>query len=332
MAAWFGHLGDTTTKWDNGFYTECNVLGVRTALLVDSGSTATLISTRIFEAIQKDKQPKLIKIKEKVRGANGSDIQVSGIADIPLQLGGICFFQTVIVCNILPDGILGQDFMLKFASRIDYKKMLVETSMNTIPCWIGGEAESVSHVLLSDTITVPPMSSRLVSVQLPNADRLTDAGLITASKSLLRSKDTYLVEGVIATTSTLATAQVINVGEVEAKLFSGTPLGICESFYDNEHIESVSSISRASSTIPDTKPSEILPAHLQDLWTRSTVHLSVQEGEVLADLLNRYQHIFAKSSEDLGRTDRVKHRINTGTAVPSRQPPRRQPIYSRRLE
>ena len=50
-------------------------------------------------------------MKDKVRGANGGDIEVLGIADIPLELGGVCFFQTAIVCSILQDGILGQDFI-----------------------------------------------------------------------------------------------------------------------------------------------------------------------------------------------------------------------------
>ena len=52
----------------------------------------------------------------------------------------------------------------------------------------------------------------------------------------------------------------------------------------------------------------------------------------MADLLIRYQHVFAQSSEDLGRTDRVQHKINTGVAAPCRQPPRRQPIGKRDIE
>ena len=97
-------------------------------------STATLVSTRVFQSINKEKRPSSVPMKDKIRGANGGDIEALGLADIPLELGGVCFFQTAIVCSILPDGILGQDFMLKFASRIDYKKMLVETNVNTIPC------------------------------------------------------------------------------------------------------------------------------------------------------------------------------------------------------
>lgn len=42
--------------------------------------------------------------------------------------------------------------------------------------------------------------------------------------------------------------------------------------------------------------------------------------------------MFAKSTDDLGHTDLVQHRINTGTAAPTRQAPRRQPIGKRPVE
>ena len=98
-------FGDTTTRWDNGFYVDCTVLNIKTAFLVDSGSTATLVPARVFQSIQPDKRPLLVKITDKVRGANGGNIEVLGIADIQLKLGGVCFCQTTIVCDILPDGI-----------------------------------------------------------------------------------------------------------------------------------------------------------------------------------------------------------------------------------
>ena len=45
-----------------------------------------------------------------------------------------------------------------------------------------------------------------------------------------------------------------------------------------------------------------------------------------------YQHILVKSSDDLGRCDRVLHKINTGVATPCRQLPKRQPIGKREVE
>ena len=270
-------------------------------------------------------------MRDKVRGANGGDIEVLGIADIPLELGGVCFFQTAIVCNILPDGILGQDFMLKFASRIDYRKMMIETSVNTIPCWVGGESESVSNVIIQDTIKIPPWSCHHVTVSIPKADTLADSGLIIPSRSLLKSKDVSLVDGIVDTSGSLATVQMINLGDADATIYFGTPVGTCESFYDEEYADSVS-FAITTKDVKDQPPSKALPEHLQDLWERSNVHLGDAQREVLADLLIRYQHVFAQSSEDLGRTDRVQHKINTGVAAPCRQPPRRQPIGKRDIE
>ena len=264
-------------------------------------------------------------MRDKVRGANGGDIEVLGITDIRLELGGVCFFQTAIVCNILPDGILGQDFMLKFASRIDYRKMMIETSVNTIPCWVGGESESVNNVIIQDTIKIPPWSCHHVTVSIPRADTLADSGLIIPSRSLLKSKDVSLVDGIVDTSGSLATVQMINLGDADATIYSGTPVGTCESFYDKEYADSVS-FATTTKDVKDQPPSKSLPEHLQDLWERSNVMHSEKSW------LIRYQHVFAQSSEDLGRTDRVQHKINTGVAAPCRQPPRRQPIGKRDIE
>uniref|UniRef100_A0A5S6QHH5 RNA-directed DNA polymerase n=1 Tax=Trichuris muris TaxID=70415 RepID=A0A5S6QHH5_TRIMR len=47
-------------------------------------------------------------------------------------------------------------------------------------------------------------------------------------------------------------------------------------------------------------------------------------------LLNQYDDVFA-SGEDLGRTDVVQHRIDTGDSRPCRQPPRRIPFHQRQI-
>ena len=78
--------------------------------------------------------------------------------------------------------------------------------------------------------------------------------------------------------------------------------------------------------------SKTLPSHLQDLFERSIVHLSSNDQEKLQELLTKYQDVCARSNDDLSQTDRVQHRINTGTAKPIRQAPRRLPIDKREIE
>ena len=75
-----------------------------------------------------------------------------------------------------------------------------------------------------------------------------------------------------------------------------------------------------------------VPDYMQDMYTRSSVHHSEAEKTQLANLLNEYKDVFAKSSSDLGRCDIIQHSINTGTAFPVRQPARRLPFGKRNVE
>ncbi|VDI62731.1 Hypothetical predicted protein [Mytilus galloprovincialis] len=52
----------------------------------------------------------------------------------------------------------------------------------------------------------------------------------------------------------------------------------------------------------------------------------------LAELLNKFQDVFSRSPEDIGRTNKIKHSIDTGDARPVRVPPRRLPIGKREIE
>ena len=58
-------------------------------------------------------------------------------------------------------------------------------------------------------------------------------------------------------------------------------------------------------------------------------NLAVDQKEQLFQLLLEYADIFADESE-LGRTDRITHSIETGSAPPIRQPVRRVPVCQRK--
>ncbi|XP_078492388.1 uncharacterized protein LOC144748289 [Ciona intestinalis] len=50
-------------------------------------------------------------------------------------------------------------------------------------------------------------------------------------------------------------------------------------------------------------------------------HLNVAEQGDVRDLLSQYEDVFAKPNGELGRTQLVKHNIDTGTSLPIKQPP-----------
>ena len=57
--------------------------------------------------------------------------------------------------------------------------------------------------------------------------------------------------------------------------------------------------------------------------------MSTAERARLEELLEEFEDIVAKDSSDLGRTDKVYHRIPTGDAAPIKQAPRRVPFHQR---
>ena len=70
-----------------------------------------------------------------------------------------------------------------------------------------------------------------------------------------------------------------------------------------------------------------VPKHLEVLYEKSIANLEKEEQLKLLEALLRYQNVFARSDNDLGRTGQVKHKIETGDARPIRQKPRRIPIH-----
>ncbi|XP_038064919.1 uncharacterized protein LOC119735292 [Patiria miniata] len=72
-----------------------------------------------------------------------------------------------------------------------------------------------------------------------------------------------------------------------------------------------------------------VPPHLQDLLERGAANLDCVERSRLAELLTEFAGAFTGPDGKLGQTELTRHTINTGTATPIRQPPRRLTIHKR---
>ena len=69
-----------------------------------------------------------------------------------------------------------------------------------------------------------------------------------------------------------------------------------------------------------------LPDYLQKVFENSKKNLNDEEMHTLQELLFEHSGSFSKNSQDLEQTLIVKHRIDTGTAKPIKQRPRRVPL------
>ena len=73
----------------------------------------------------------------------------------------------------------------------------------------------------------------------------------------------------------------------------------------------------------DTKVADTLPEHMWDLYERSIKQVPKEFHRKIHEILARNANVFAKNAHDMGKTDWVKHDIDTGAHSPVRQRPRR---------
>ncbi|XP_014677616.1 PREDICTED: uncharacterized protein K02A2.6-like [Priapulus caudatus] len=119
----------------------------------------------------------------------------------------------------------------------------------------------------------------------------------------------------------LVDVQVLNVGDEDVVFEPGELLA---------HLEVVRVVRRLgtcefgeSSPLPDSSG---LPAHMRVMFETIDSGLSRRERCEVSSLLQEYAGLFTAPGEQLGHTEMVKHRIDTGAYYPTKQAPRRCPL------
>ena len=227
---------------------------------------------------------------------------------------------------MLIDAIIGQDFLCRYITKIDYKHLALCTDNTKIPCWLGGEYQMTCRVLVKASMDIPPLCETVIPIDVPQSEHLSQHGFIDSVTDKNDDKHYKLVEGVINNRNTEKFARVINYSQNPVTLHPNTVIGQCQSFYE----QNPRTVDDESNT--HEKSASDVPDHLSDLFSRCSASLSPEELVEFASLLRRYSSVFSQSPDDIGRTDLVQHRINTGMALPIRQPVRRLPFGKRDTE
>lgn len=186
--------------------------------------------------------------------------------NVPIIFGKDQIHQQILVCDIVSDGILGQDFLLSHATAINYKNSLINTKSFQIKCWIGGEANASCRVLTTERKHIPGSSKASVNVKIENPNSLSCLALVTKNTDL-SEPNLLVIEGIITTTSDIFTIHVANTGEEPVSIFENVAVARCESYYETDaYDETEASISNTfSCNRIDEREFRGLPDHLQDL-------------------------------------------------------------------
>lgn len=297
-------------------------------MLIDNGSTSTILSYNLYLKLvnQTREDLQLLPITHKLYDVNGHPLQTYGSLSHRLMLGKTELQITSLVCNIQQEVILGQDFLLTHIDKIDYKRQMLTMNNEQINCWIGGEANAKCRVIVHETVTIPGKSKMIIPITIENSEHLGPFGYIEPKDKPERQERIYITRGVLDPHQDQPAIQAVNFEDEPVTLHAKELVGICESYYESP------AIGRCCHITVQGSNNQTLPDHLKTMYTKSCENLKELEKQKLLELLCNYEDVFAKSADDLGRTNRVLHRINTGTAAPIRIPPRRLPFGKREIE
>ena len=158
-------------------------------------------------------------------------------------------------------------------------------------------------------------------------------GILEPTDRLMEKNELILARTLVDTGPGVVPLRVLNPTDQPRMLYKNTVAATCEpaepismSSAGNARVANCQSTLKC---VPVKQHQDAVPEHLVELFERSCKDLDPGQRKDLVNLLSEFSDVFAASPSDLGRTDVVRHEIDTGDARPIRQPARRLPIHRR---
>ena len=288
-------------------------------VLLDTGASASLVSTRLID--QLDMMDKIQPTKILIAGLGKKIIPMRG--EIKLQIGfaNMKIWHTFIVSDNIDEEILaGTDIMRKTEMLIDIPNKVILTPQGCEnfldkPVSLSGKYK----VKCNKTFTIPANSvGHLVGkIEMPST-KLNYEGVITGYNKLAEMSG-VCVQGALAYSNrNLVPIQCINLMPYEVTIYRNNIVAFIEPFDKKEGVHGVhrvrgkSDFYDATLDIPrlDTAESEEItrekgkwdnPQELLKQLKVDEIDISPSHKEQLKDLLIEYSHCFSRNRFDLGK-------------------------------
>ena len=322
--------------------------------VVDTGAQITIINSKIFDILQLEVEPVVLRGLEPDKPIDGHLVK-----DVPINLGGRMYRWDLYVMPIEDDFLMGLDFMI--AHKIDplvSRNILMADGLE-IPALLKwgatGQRQEVGRVHVSRHTIVPP--STVMQIEC-DVDWSYEGSTCLVSPGYGRKALAMPYTAVNVKEGKIVT-QVANLSDHFMTLQKGYALGSIEEIdevtEDPEQEESVPRVRKSSPDGSDSKAAsgstsgtgscsstteimENLPysimeevnAHMPEfmstMFENSCSELTEDQSIIFGNLLIEYRNVFAKDDTDLGCFAGVEHHINTGDAKPIKQPMRGVPL------
>ena len=156
-----------------------------------------------------------------------------GYANINFSFDVNHVLHTLTVCDITPEGKLGQNVLLKHIKTWNLDDPFLRTRQNTvIPLATGGETQAVCRVFIKDKTQVLPHSVSFVSVDIVNGKPLAANGYVEGISSDFSEKQVTVVPEIVDPHQEGKGLAVMNKGDEWITSYPGAAVATCSSSYE----------------------------------------------------------------------------------------------------
>lgn len=308
------------------------ISGLAVTCVIDTGATDSIFSAEAYQRIPEEQRPILMDDSGEYAGVDGRRLRTYGRIESLMVFGHVQIHQSLLVAEVEGDVLLGMDFLTTHKCHLDIPRGTLKVGEELLSCWDENEENAHFRVVSRARVELAPHQSTIVAGKIRRTGRVTECGIIESNLKLSEKEGVIVGRTLVSTLTDDVPVHVLNSSEETVVLKTNQLLGWCESVMTCPSDASVTGLVRNMNTKPIKDTTKKIPSHLNELFTKSSVHLNDAEREEWLQHLLEYQDIFSKGKGDYGRTNLVKHHIDTGNARPIKQPPRRLPFAKQQIE
>lgn len=304
------------------------ICGINTKVLIDTGSMVTLISESFYHSL--DPRPELLSItdfKLDIVGASGSKIPYVGYIEGDIFIADILEDSVFIPILVVPDteyrqsvpGVIGTNVLRRCNSSDDSSKAdPFRLALDALKCVNLISVKSTSKT----PIIIQPNQVATVSGFVRKKEGVSTA--ITEPTDKPQLSGLNVCPRVVSLENTGSTARIpVRVCNMTAKVIKIEPNSVFCSLSEVKVVDSWKP--EVSTPNPESCVNKSFQT-LQDLGIKvNRESLTEEQFLRVQQVIGKWEHIFSKSSVDIGRTDLIKHHIKLNDDQPFKQAYRRIP-------
>ena len=321
----------------------------KTLALLDSGCEQSVIGRNLIRKIP------LKPTSEKLCTADGTDIPLLGETIVELSVSGFRTSCRVVVTDAITEFILGIEWMKKNQCVWDFgsNSFTIHGYRGNLRCKNAGRP--ARRIVLQEEVVVPGLHTLDVPV-LVTRSSLGHENQNWGMTTKIKHPDLVVANAIYGSSDVQSFCRIINTSDLPKRLKRGSELGKVEpmEIVETENLtndsrrpgsdempldlrqartirttdEEESDVSDLENFVQTGSPgSEPGPKDfVQEMLDQIDLELTDDQERQVKKLLNENRGVFSTSEFDLGRTNLVQHRIDTGINKPFKQQLRRHPM------